>query len=290
MNNQLKGLLLTLSGVVLMSFESPIIRYSGLDGFTVAFFYGLCIIAATNLVMLFQGKKFFIQSYTKSYKGVLLAGFFMGLSNFCFVMAVTYAGIAKTVLILATAPIGTALIAWIFLKQKTPKRIFIATIFVFIGLYIILHDSLDGKSLIGSLFAFGCVLSFSTMFCVLSFYKEASRVGYVSVAGVAVCLFSLTGANLSVGFEALIPIILMGIFITPLSRAFLGQGTRYLIPAEVGLLVIAESILAPIWGWLFLDEMINTNTFIGGSIILVSLVVNSLIALKQAKFNKSQGQ
>ncbi len=281
MSPHAKGILLTFSGVVLMSIESPLIQISGLSAQTVGFFFGICLMISTNLMLISKGKNFFIQSYKTSFKGVVLSGFFMGVSNFCFVMAVYYAGIAKTVLILASSPIVSALVAFIFLKQKTHIRVFIATFFVFIGLYFILSDDLGTNSLVGNLYAFSCVLCFSFLFSTLSFYKEASRVGYVSFGGFFVALLSVSYANFDASFAALLPIVLMGLLITPASRLLIGLGTRYIAPAEVGLLVIGESILAPIWGWWWLDEKISQSVFIGGSIILLALTFNSLAALKK---------
>lgn len=283
MSTYAKGILLTFSGVILMSIESPLIRISGLPAQTVAFFFGICLIISTNLMLISKGKNFYIQSYKTSFKGVVLSGLFMGMSNIFFVMAVYYAGIAKTVLILASSPIVSALVAFIFLKQKTHIRVFIATFFVFIGLYFILNDDLGTNSLAGNLYAFGCVLCFSSLFCILSFYKEASRLGYVSFGGIFVALFSVAFASFDVSLNDLLPIIFMGLLITPVSRLLIGLGTRYISPAEVGLLVIGESILAPIWGWWWLDEKISQSVFIGGSIILFALAFNSIAALRQVK-------
>ena len=180
MTSHKKGILLTLFGVILMSIESPLIQISGLTAQTVGFFFGISLLISTNSMLIYKGKKFFLDSYKTSTKGVILSGLLMGISSYCFVMAVYYAGIAKTVLILATSPVISALIAFLFLKQKTPMRIFISTFFVFIGLFFILSDDLGQNSLIGNFFAFACVLCFSSMFCILSLYKDASRLGYVS--------------------------------------------------------------------------------------------------------------
>ena len=92
-------------------------------------------------------------------------------------------------------------------------------------------------------------------------------------------LFSVWGANFSVNFLALLPIFLLGLLITPLSRFLIGLGTKYVIPAEVGLLFVVESILAPIWGYLLLDEQITASSFVGGAIILFALIVNSLASM-----------
>jgi len=277
--NHTKGIWLVLIGVIFMSIESPVIKFSALPPLTIGLFYGLFIMLSANVFLLSRGKTFFIKSYTTNTKGILLSGLFFGLSNICFITAVYYAGISKTVLILASTPIISALVAYFVLKQRTPMRIFISTFFVFIGLYIILADNLDSNSLVGNLFAFTCVLSLSSLFCTLSLYAQASRLGYISFGGMFIVLFCVWGTNFSVSFSDLLPILFLGLLITPLSRFLVGVGTKYVIPAEVGILFVLESVLAPIWGLLWLGEQISISSLIGGAIILLALIVNSLASL-----------
>jgi drug/metabolite transporter (DMT)-like permease len=281
----LKGILITLLGVVLMSVESPLIKYSQLDTYFISFVFGLCLFISVNVYLLFQ-KTPLITHYTQDFQGVILSSFFMGISNFLFIASVEKVGIAKTVLILASSPLVSALFAFLFLKQHTPKRIFIATLFVFIGLYIILRSDIRNAAFISNLYAFGCVMSFSIMFVILSKHTQTSRFAYVSLGGFFLTLFSLLHVSFSFSFPQLIPILVMGIFVTPVSRVMIGTGTRYLIPSEIGLLMIAESILAPIWGWLWLDEAIGFNTFLGGGIILASLLINSIISIQNSNVKK----
>jgi drug/metabolite transporter (DMT)-like permease len=281
----LKGILITLLGVVLMSVESPLIKYSQLDTYFISFVFGLCLFISVNVYLLFQKTPLFTH-YTQDFQGVILSSFFMGISNFLFIASVEKVGIAKTVLILASSPLVSALFAFLFLKQHTPKRIFIATLFVFIGLYIILRSDIRNAAFISNLYAFGCVMSFSIMFVILSKHTQTSRFAYVSLGGFFLTLFSLLHVSFSFSFPQLIPILVMGIFVTPVSRVMIGTGTRYLIPSEIGLLMIAESILAPIWGWLWLDEAIGFNTFLGGGIILASLLINSIISIQNSNVKK----
>jgi drug/metabolite transporter (DMT)-like permease len=39
--------------------------------------------------------------------------------------------------------------------------------------------------------------------------------------------------------------------------------------------------MAPVWVWIFLDEVPSSYTFIGGSIIVATLVANSLYTLRK---------
>mgnify|MGYP000560208664 CR=1 FL=1 len=73
----------------------------------------------------------------------------------------------------------------------------------------------------------------------------------------------------------------MGLLITPISRVLIGNGTKFINASEVSLLMIIEAIMAPIWVWIFLKEIPSFNTFVGGSIILITLIFNSLYNLRK---------
>jgi drug/metabolite transporter (DMT)-like permease len=77
--------------------------------------------------------------------------------------------------------------------------------------------------------------------------------------------------------------MIMGLLISPISRVFLGNGAKYISASEVSLLMIIETIMAPIWVWIFLDEVPSSYTFIGGSIIIATLIINSIYTLKRGE-------
>jgi drug/metabolite transporter (DMT)-like permease len=275
-----KGLLITLSGVALMSVEAPLIKLSNMSPQSIGFYFGLAVFLTTQLILLKNGTKAWKKAHQVQWQGIIWAGISMGIGNLCFINAVSYTGIANTVLILASAPVVSALIALWLLKEPTPLRIYIAAVIVFIGLYIIFADQTQGVNLKGNLFALGALLCMSSLFIALAKYKNASRVAFASLGGLIVTLTSLPGAYGSYETSGLIWVLIMGIIVTPFSRILIGIGSRYLIPAEMGLLVIAESILAPLWGWWWLGEVPPNTTVIGGAVILAGIGWNAWTQLK----------
>lgn len=259
-----------------MSFEAPLIQLSGLSGASFGFYFGLFIFLSTNLFLLSFGLDKFKQAYQNDKIALILGAFFMGIGNLFFILAVKHTGIAITVLILATSPILSALVAFIFIKEKTPSYIFKSSFFVFFGLIVIVFDELELSSYLGILYAFGCVGCTTLMIVTMRKYKNANRGAYVGLAGLIIMFVGFFGASLHINFSSFIIVFLTGFLATPLSRVLIGLGTRYLVPAEVSLLYIGESVLAPIWGILILSEIPSTQTFIGGSIILLALVFNAL--------------
>lgn len=270
MDSRKKGIWLVFFGVLLMSFESPIISFTNVSGFKFILYLGLFLFLSTALILPFSKKKI-REIYTQNPKILILASVFMALSNIFFINAVKYAGIATTVLIIAIGPIFCAMIGYLFLRQKTPKIIFLATALVFLGLYIILADSQKNIDFLGVMLGFLCVLSFSIVFVILSNFASVDRIANINLAGLFTVIFALFFTNFDIDWHNFFIIFAMGFFITPLSRIFIGYGSLYILPAEVGILMILESVLAPFWGYLFLNEAISANTLIGGSIIVLSV-------------------
>ncbi|WP_375137088.1 hypothetical protein [Arcobacter sp. CECT 8989] len=73
--------------------------------------------------------------------------------------------------------------------------------------------------------------------------------------------------------------IIAGMFVSPISRVLMGIGTKELPASEVSLLMIIETIMAPIWVWIVLKEIPANSTFVGGAIILITLLINSIYLL-----------
>ena len=75
-------------------------------------------------------------------------------------------------------------------------------------------------------------------------------------------------------------VMFMGLIISSFSRVLIGNGAKDISASEVSLLMLIETIMAPIWVWIFLNEIPTIYTFIGGSVIILTLIINSLYSLK----------
>ena len=72
---------------------------------------------------------------------------------------------------------------------------------------------------------------------------------------------------------------LLGLVVSPVSFLLISQGPRYLPAAEVGLLMLLELVFGTLWVWLALSEAPTVNAFIGGGLLLATMVAHSLWAL-----------
>ena len=284
MSNSAKGLLLTSLGVFIMSLESLFIKITPISAFLFSFYIGIFMFISMISTYIFKERTILKKTFSNSVRFLFLSAFLMAISNSFFISAVKITNVANVVLIFSTSALFAALFSYLFYKEKIGKNIFIATIFIFIGLFIIFSDSLEIGSVKGNIYALFCTILFSLSFVFLAKHKDINRVLVTAFSGLFLSLVSLFFCeDLKIDVNTLFLVMIMGLLISPISRVLMGIGSKYISASEVSLLMIIETIMAPIWVWIFLNEKPTTYTFIGGSLILITLVINSLYSLKKEK-------
>ena len=283
MTNSAKGLALTSLGVFIMSLESLFIKFTTISPFLFSFYIGIFMFISMFTSFILNKKEYIKKALSTSpFLMLIICAFFMGLSNIFFITAVKTTTVANVVIIFSTAALFSALFAYLFFKEKITKNIVISSFFIFIGLFIIFNDNLEIGSFEGNIYALLCTALFSISFVLLSKYKEMDRTILTAFAGLALSILAIFFCDeLVVDFKTLMVLMIMGLLISPISRLLLGNGAKYISASEVSLLMIIETIMAPIWVWIFLNEIPSSYTFIGGSIIIVTLIINSLYNLKK---------
>jgi len=284
MTNNTKGLLITSIGVLIMSLESLFIKLTTISPFSFSFYIGIFMFFSMIGTLFIKQRDNLKDIFKISFPILLLCATLMGVSNILFISAIKSTTVANVVIIFATSALFSALFAYLFYKQKVGKNIYYASFFMFFGLFIIFNDDLEVGGLKGNIFALICTIAFSISFVLLAKYKEINRVALMAFSGLILSFISFFLAkDINIDLHNLIIVSIMGLLITPISRVLLGNGTKYINASEVSLLMIIETIMAPIWVWIFLKEIPSSNTFIGGSIILLTLILNSLYTMSKAK-------
>lgn len=282
MTNNAKGLALTSSGIFIMSLESLFIKYTTVSAMVLSFYLGIFIFVSMMTTLLFK-KKEYIKKTLKSSLGILIiCAFIMGASNIFFISAIKITTVANVVIIFSTSALFSSLIAYLLFKEKITKNIFYASFFMFIGLMIIFNDKLEVGSLKGNIFAVCCTMLLSLSFVIMSRYKEMNRLLLIAFAGLALSIFAFfLSDDLAIDINNILVIMLMGLVVSSFSRVLMGTGARYINAAEMSLLMLIETVMAPVWVWIFLNEIPSTYTFIGGSIIIFTLIINSMYTLNK---------
>ncbi len=283
MNDHLKGLLITTLGVLFIVPDSLFVRLIDADAPTIAFFRNL---GAGSLILAFvlitQGLRPVMAVPRLGWPALVYIVFF-GCSATGFVLAVTLTSVANVVFIIATMPVFATILSRIFLGEPISMRMVWTMAGVFVGMGVILYGSHEtqGAHWSGDLVALGVAFCFSAAMTALRKLRASSTLPLVPYALIGSALVLAPFSEITAVFVAQWPLLLgHAAFITGAS-ALMTLGPRYITSAEVTLLILLESVLAPLLVWSLLGEDPGHFTLLGGAIVIAVLIGSNLWVLRQ---------
>ncbi|MBV7408698.1 DMT family transporter [Maritimibacter sp. DP1N21-5] len=284
--DHIKGLLITALGVLFIVPDSLMVRLIDTDGATVAFWKSLVVGLVTGLaILIWQGPRAFRTTFGAGWP-VWIYAICAGASGALFVIAVAHTSIANVVFIIAAMPLVSALFSRIALGERLSRRTAITMAVVPVGIGLIAFGSgeTEGASLTGDLIALGVVCVFSLGLTAARSVRPVSVVPAIPAGMLLWALILLPFADpMSVPPGDWIWVALHGGFFIAMSTALLAIGPRFLPSAEVALLMLIESVLAPILAWVVVDEDPGLYALVGGAIVIVTLGISNLVALVQGR-------
>lgn len=280
-----RGLLITATGVLIISPDGLLSRLIQTDHWNMIFWRALLLAFGMWLaVSLFYPNRVMRQYRTVFGPGLLMVVIY-SLGTISFVYAITHTSVANTLVILSSTPLFAALISRVLLKEKIVLRTVIAIALVAAGIAVISFGSAStGSGLAGDLAA---VVGSFFLACGLTFvrrFPQVSTLSAISCSGLLTALLVLPLASpLAITQADFGYLLLMGLYVVPIGTALLYIGPRYIPSAEVGLLLLLESLLGPIWVWLAFAEPLSPFTLVGGATVLSTLVLNTVWALRYSR-------
>jgi drug/metabolite transporter (DMT)-like permease len=287
----MKGLLITAGGVLIISPDGLLTRLIETDHWTMIFWRALLLsFGMWLMVNLFNPNRAWQQYRSVRGPGLLMVGAY-SLGTISFVFAITHTSVANTLFILSATPLFAALISRVILHEKILPRTLVAILLVAIGIAVIASGSADaGSGLAGDLaavagsFFLACGFSFVRRFPGISAFSAISCSGLLTALLVMPLATPLAITQSDFGY-----LLIMGLYVVPIGTALMFVGPRYIPAAEVGLLLLLESILGPVWVWLVLAEEPGVNTLVGGAIVISTLAVNTVWALRYPGVKLAEG-
>lgn len=279
-DSRLKGIVTVLAGVTLISFDALLVRMAAVDGWNVSFWRGLFMALALLAVSPFRRTE--TDSHpTQTQLGLWLAAGMMAASSLCLVLAFTLTQAANAVIILSASPLFAALASRIFLGELCPLRTWMAILVSIAGVGWVMSGSLGSGHLLGDGLAVMSTLFIGGYFTVFRRYPEISRSAVIIRGGLLLALLALPFATpLSLPNPSYGWLLLSGLVQMPIALLLITSGTRFLPAAEVSLFLLLETVFAPIWVWLALGEVPAITTLAGGSLIVATLMLHTLIGLR----------
>ena len=272
---------------ILWSFGPLVVRYMN-DPHMVPWQYifgrGLTIFIILNLYLYFEEGINFYKNYKKVGKSGLVGGIGLGIAMISFIYSITNTTAAITLLCLAAMPFFTALLAFLFLKEKISLNVWISIIIATAGILIMALGNTSEKSLIGFVFGLTASVGFSVFSVSLRWRKETPKFTTVAFAGFFCVVFSSIAiiSNDLVFFSSSYNGTLFSLHGTLVCFGLIlySIGSKAIPAAELTLLSLTEVVGGIFWVWLPLfgiNEGPTTNTIIGGFFLFVSIIYYSLI-------------
>ena len=278
------GLMIVVAGVTAISFDALLIRLAGTSSWTVIFWRGLFTFVSLFLVLRWGKGKASFAPFAQTPKVAWASAFLFGTGGTFFVSSVMFTSVANTVVIISSAPLFAAMFTRLLGIELIPWRTWMAIALALCGVVLVFAGSLGQGALLGDFIAVLAACNAGGNLTMLRRHPQLSRMPLVCVGGLIMAVLVLPFAHpFQVSPEGFFYLAVMGLVQMPLALFLIAQSTRYLPSPEVSLFLIVETILAPIWVWFVLGEVPPGMTFVGGSLIVLTLVVHSWMGLREIK-------
>ena len=264
------GFCLSWGGLILRSFESASI-------WQILFYRSIFFLwVLIAFILLTYGKKTFKKIKEAGVPG-FIGGIFLSTNFVAYMYSMMETTVANVVFIISTQTVFLPIVAYIFLKEKISSRGYVAIVLAMIGVTLMIGDSLGTGSLKGNLAALTIPINFSVLVLIIRKYPKVDMIPAIFYAGIFSCLYGLFLLDgLSISTKDIWLSFLLGVPQLAFGFIFITIGSRTTPAVMVGLLMLMESIFAPIWVWLFYNEIPPASVLIGGIIILSAVVMKSL--------------
>ena len=264
------GFCLSWGGLILRTFESASI-------WQILFYRSIFFLwVLIAFILLTYGKKTFKKIKEAGVPG-LIGGLFLSTNFVAYMYSMMETTVANVVFIISTQTVFLPIVAYIFLKEKISPRGYVAIMLAMIGVTLMIGDSLGTGSLKGNLAALTIPINFSVLILIIRKYPKVDMIPAIFYAGILSCLYGLfLLEDLSISTKDIWLSFLLGVPQLAFGFIFITIGSRTTPAVMVGLLMLMESIFAPIWVWLFFNEIPPISVLVGGMIILSAVVMKSL--------------
>jgi drug/metabolite transporter (DMT)-like permease len=272
---------------LIWSFGPLVVRYMNdpqLIPWQYIFGRGSTIFILLNLYLFFEEGKDFYKNYFKMGISGLIGGSGLGIAMICFMFSITNTSAAITLLCLAAMPFFTALLAFLFLREKITLNVWISIIIATIGIAIMAIGTDNQNTMIGFVFGITSSVGFSVFSVSLRWRKETPKFTTTAFAGFFCVIFAsiMILTNDLVFFSSSYNSALFSLHgtLVCLGLILYSIGSKAIPAAELTLLSLTEVIGGIFWVWLPLfgiNEIPTNNTIIGGFFLFISLTYFSLV-------------
>ena len=263
------GFCLSWGGFIIRSFEQATV-------WQILLLRSVFFMVALMIFLIATYKKNTIKIIKDAGYPAVIGGLVMSLSFIAFVVSMSITTVANVVFIISTQTMFLAIFGYFYLKEKISLLSFFAILLAMGGITIMVGDSLSAGTFFGNIVALVIPINFSILVMIIRKNKNLDMVPAIFYSGIFSIIYGLI---LSESFIFTNHDILMGFFLGVPQLAFgficITIGSRTTPSTTIGLLMLTETLFAPIWVWLFLNEIPPISVLIGGIVIILAIIFKS---------------
>ena len=283
LTDQQKGSLLAFVAVMFITPDSLFIRLSSIDTWGLVFYRGIIPFFTVFFGMFLIYRLNFFNILMTSGIHVIIYGITFSITNITFVVSIQNTNVANTLVMIATAPMLSAILGAIFLKEPPDKKTLISIIITFLSVIYIFFDSLKLGNFYGDILGFITAIGLAVGAVTIRSAKSKNLVPAAVVGKLLVATFALLFVeNFALINQDLIIVPLMCILCVAIPFVLVTIAPRFIPAAEVNLFFLLETIIGPIWVWLIIKEQPSVETLLGGLIIIITIAIHSFLKLRNA--------
>ena len=282
---KLPGPLLIFLGALSLSFGGLIVKsFEGATLWQILFWRSLFFSLTVLAFLIFSYKKKTLESfYTSGLPGVF-GGIILSFGFCGYVFAMYNTTVANTNFIISLQILFLGVFGYFFLKEKINAVTLTSIVLAMTGVMVMVGNSLTPGELSGNLAAFTMPITFAVLIMIVRKYPTVDMVPAQFVAGVSSCLIGYLLSNkIMISPNDIFLGFLAGFFQVGFGFIFITIGARTTPSAMVGIIMLSESVLGPIWAFLFVSERPSTFGLIGGAIILFAVLLQFYSLLNKSK-------
>ena len=269
------------TAVLILSPDALLMRLVDLEHWTLVFWRSgmMSITLGVALIAIYRGRT------GEAFRDIGIPGAVIcvvhAYTSISFVFAILHTAVANVFIIVSAAPLFAAILSRIVLREDVLPRTWAAIVFAIVGIAIVFWGGAGQGTLKGDGAALTTAVSLAVTFILVRRSRHINMVPATAIAGlIAATVCAVFAASLSVTGRDIMLLMLMGLFVLPVSFALITLAPRYLPAPEVGLVLLLETVLGPLWVWLALGERVSDLIILGGAVVVSTLVVHSALQLR----------
>ena len=283
LSDQQKGSFLAFVAVMFITPDSLFIRLSNVDTWGLVFYRGFIPFCLVLIGMLIVYKlNFFKMLFNSGYHGLIFITTF-SITNITFVVSIQNTNVANTLVMIALAPMLSAILGGIFLKEIPDRKTWAAIGVTFLAAVYIFFDSLQLGNIYGDILGFITALGLAINAVTIRSAKKKNLLPAAVVGKLFVAIFAMFFIETyTLAERDLIIVPLMSIMCVAIPFVLVTIAPRFIPAEEVNLFFLLETIIGPFWVWMVIKEQPSLETIQGGSIIILTIAIHSYLKLKKS--------